>query len=772
MNILVAYDGTKEAKALLALVPAASTGNTLYSSPTNQATRDQGSAKFDHNFTDANRLSVTYFIEHVDSSNPFASTGGSNVPGFGDRGTTRYQNLIARDTHTFSANVFNEFRASFHRRGTIGVVPQNVSKLKDLGITGINADDPAAEGTPWVAISGFSSYGNSIQGPQARADNTFQYLDNLNWNKGRHYFKFGGEFRTYAQNQLFTFINNGYIYIDGSGVAEGLVNPIAGLSSPLADFANGFATVFYQNNSNRQGYRTRGTSFFAQDDWKISRNFTLNYGVRWEYNGGLKELADRTLSFHPGQQSTVYPTAPKGMVYPGDTGVTRSTYGEDLNNWAPRVGIAWDVLGNGKLSIRAGYGIFYDAPISELTLQFLGVPPYGLQPAIYYTMYKDPYVTSLYNPMANPFPFKASKPGDRVDYTAFGTLGFTIMDPGFRTPYGQQGNWQLQYQLAKDWLIEAGYSWSSGVKLLTRREMNPGVPGVGSNSGNVDPRRVYNQNNPLNDAFGGAVFGGITLQTSDANSNYNALQAMITKRYSSGLTMTHAYTWGHAIDNASGLRSNVRYNNAAADRGNADHDVRHRYVMTYQYELPLLKDQKGVLGKALGGWAISGITTFATGQPFNIVEGEDRSLTGAGADRPDYIGGNVLFYDPRGVANVAGKANAYFDGTGGGTGAAATNPYFRRVGSSASWSAGAGRFGNLGRNVFHGPGLNNFDFSVGKRFKLAETHTLEFKTEMFNLWNHVMFANPTADISSVNFGRITAAQVEPRLIQFNLKYWF
>jgi len=326
--------------------------------------------------------------------------------------------------------------------------------------------------------------------------------------------------------------------------------------------------------------------------------------------------------------------------------------------------------------------------------------------------------------------------------------------------------------LAKDWLIEAGYSWSSGVKLLSRREINPGVPGVGSNSGNVDPRRVYNLNNPLNDAFGGAVFGGITLQGSDANSNYNALQAMITKRYSSGLTMTHAYTWGHAIDNASGLRSNIRYNNAAADRGNADHDVRHRYVMTYQYELPVLKDQKGVLGKAFGGWAISGITTFATGQVFNIVEGEDRSLTGAGADRPDYIGGNVVFYDPRGVANVAGKANAYFDGTGGGTGSAATNPFFRRVGSAASWSSGAGRFGNLGRNVFHGPGLNNFDFSIGKRFRISEGHTLEFKTEMFNLWNHVMFSNPIADISSVNFGRITSAQVEPRLIQFNLKYWF
>lgn len=769
---LVNQYGTTAAKKLLALVPAASTGNVLYSSPTNQYRRDQGLAKFDHYFTDANRFSATYFVEQQDSVAPFAGFG-STVPGFGDTGKTRFQNLIVRDTHTFGANVFNEFRGSFHRRGQASIIPQNTTKLSALGLTGINADDPGAEGPPWVSISGFSAFGNSYQGPQARYDNTFQYMDSLSWTKGKHYLKFGGEIRTFAQNQAFTFINNGYMAITGSGVALGLTDAIPGLTRALSDFTQGFATLYAQNNANRQGYRTRAASLFAQDDWKVAPNFTLNFGLRWEYNTGLKELRDQALAFRPTQQSTVFPTAPMGMVYPGDTGIPRSTYSEDLRDFAPRVGFAWDLTGNGKLSLRGGYGIFYDAPMSELTLQFLGVQPYGLQPNLYYvTDYANPYPSSVYNPMANPFPFKPSKPGDKVDYTAFGTMALTVMDPNFKTPYGQQANLQLQYQIAKDWLIETGYVWSNGVRLLNRREINPAVPGPGASDGDTDYRRIYNVNHPRAEEWGGAVFGGITNQSSDANSNYNSLQVMLTKRFGHGLSMTNAYTWAHGIDNASGLRTNMRYNSNTADRGNSDTDVRHRYVLTYQYELPFMKDQKGVLGKVLGGWNVSGITTFQTGQPFSVTESDDRSLTGGGGDRPDWAGSSkIVYYDPRSVNAVSGRANSWFDGTGGNTDDAATSPYFRRVGSAATWEDGAGRFGNLGRNTFFAPGLNNWDFSIGKRFSLSERHKLDFRAELFNIFNHTQFGFPSSVISSATFGRITSAR-DPRLVQLSLKYWF
>jgi hypothetical protein len=771
---LITQYGVPEAKNLMALVPEANYGTNSYmAAPANKMRRDQGLGKLDYFITDANRLSVSYFREPQQTVDPIAFSG-SAVPGFGMRGSVMYENLVLRDTHTFSANVFNEFRASFHRRVSDGVYPLNTKSPQSLGLTGIIPDDASAAGPPWVAITGISAFGNTYQGPQARHDNTFQYIDNVSWTRGKHYMKFGAEFRTYAQNQVFDFLNNGYIYFDGGMVDQGYGKAIPGLSNAMADFANGQATNFAQSNSGRQGYRTRSFNWFFQDDWKVAPTVTLNFGIRYEYNNGLKELNNQAVTFRKGQQSTVWPTAPVGMVYPGDTGIPRSTYNEDKNNFAPRVGFAWDMFGNGKLSMRGGWGIFYDIAITELTLQFLGVPPYGIQTDIYDLDYKNPYPTSRYNPIPNPFPFVPAKPGTKYDYTQLAPIGITVMNPNFRTPYGQQANLQLQYQLAKDWLVETGYVLTKGTKLLRRVQLNPAIPAVGATTGNTNLRRVLNQNNPQNAAYGGAVYSGITDQRSDANSNYNSLQVSVTKRMAQGFTLTNAYTWGHAIDNSSGLRTQaggIRWNDNRADRSNSEHDVRHRYAVSYLWEFPLMKDQRGVLGKIVGGWGMSGYTVFQSGVPFNIYESTDRSLSGSGGDRPDYIGGTLAFFDPRGVANVAGKLNSYFDGTGGGTATAATSPFFRRVGSGTSYATGAGRYGNLGRNVWAGPGLNSWEWSLFKNFKITETHRLEFKVEMFNLWNHTQFFAPNVNIGSTAFGRITTAR-DPRLTQLAMKYSF
>ncbi|MFB3830046.1 MAG: TonB-dependent receptor domain-containing protein [Bryobacteraceae bacterium] len=778
LRAIINQSGTAEAKNLLALVPAANYGaSTLLSAPSNALRRDQGLAKYDHYFGDANRFSFTYFTEDQTSMDPFGF-GGSTVPGFGQQGVVRFTNLMLRDTHTLSPNLLNEFRASFHRRAQQGVMPLNKTSLKSLGITGVNPDNPAADGPPFVDLTsdGYSAWGNTYQGPQSRWDNTWQWIDNVSWNRGRHYLKFGGEIRSYAQNQLFSFLNSGYIWSDGTGVQSGFVQRIPGLSDALTDFARGYTNDFEQSTTNRQGYRTRALGFFFQDDWKVKPRFTLNIGLRWEYYQPIREVHDQVVAFRKGQQSTVFPTAPIGLLYPGDTGISRATYPSDMRDFAPRIGFAWDVFGTGKLSVRGGYGIFYDAPITELTLQFLGVPPYGTQAVVTNSFYRSPYALNMDDngkpaPLANPFPFVPVARGARYDYSQVAPIGQMFMAPDFQTPYGQQANLTLQYQIAKDWLVDTGYVWSNGVHLIGRKQFNWAIPGPGATAANTNSRRILNIGNPQNAQFGGAVWGSLRQQVTDLSSNYNGLQVMVSKRLAKGLMMTHAYTWSHAIDIASGLRGVVRADNPRADRGNADTDVRHRYVTTYLYELPFKKDQRGVLGKVLGGWSVSGITTFQSGQPFDIFESTDRSLTGIGDDRPNYIGGQVAFFDPRGTANVPGKLNAYFDGTGGGTSTAAANPFFRRVGSGTSWALGAGSWGNLGRNVFHGPGLNNFDFSVFKKFRVSEKHSVEFATQIFNLWNHVQFNNPSGNIGSSTFGRITGAR-DPRLTQFALKYLF
>ena len=769
--------GTPEARALLALIPAANSGSTLFSSASNSLDRDQFSIRGDHRFSDNNSMFITFFNEDQVFTDPFAF-GGSTIPGFGTTGELRFTNVVVSDFHTFSPRTVNEFRFSWHQRDTLSVIPLNRTSPAELGIQGVIPDDPNAAGPPRIDITGFTTFGNTIQGPQGRDDNTFQFVNNVSHNHGNHHFKFGGEYRNYYQNQVFDFINNGlYVFTGDMGAIFGLPN-IPGLNGALSDFARGLPIQYIQNSAGSPRYETQSYNAFLQDDWKIRPNLTINLGVRYELDKPLVDSENRVNTFRLGQQSTVFPTAPLGMVFPGDAGIPDSTYPTDKNNFGPRVGFAWDIRGDGKLALRAGYGLYYDTVISETTLQFLTAPPFAIQPFSVCTTIDNPFENPEFGDICSPsitqpFPFTPAQPGDPFDFAALGTISMTINDPDFKTPYSHQYNMNIQWEFMKNYLLEVGYVGTMGINLLTRREINPASvrAGFANNAGDADPRRLFNQGHPDLDAFGGAVFSNITNQETSANSNYNSLQVTVSKRFSDGLYFQNAYTWSHCIDNSSGLRSNTRFNDPRADRGNCDQDIRHRNVLSYIYELPLYKDQKGFTGKVLGGWQISGVTTLQTGTPFNITEPTDRSLSGAGSDRPDFVGGTVQFFNPRNTDTTLGGPNRSFNGTGGGTGTAATNPFFRRVGSGTSLAAGAGRFGSFGRNVFHGPGDIIFDFTMMKRTRVGENKILEFRSEFFNIFNHANFGNPNGSIGSVNFGRITTTRNE-RLVQFALKFSF
>ncbi len=781
---LIEANGVPGAVAAMKLVPRATTANTYFGALGNKLDRDQGMARIDHRLTDKNTLSGTYFIESVRQFSPLAF-GGSALPGFGTLDLTRYQNIILRDTHAFTPTIMNDFRAAYHRRGSPSVTPVNTTSPASLGFAGIIPDDAAAAGPPFFDLASGINWGNTYQGPQSRFDNTYQYADTVSWIKGAHALKFGVDFKTYQQNQLFDFINNGYVGFDGGGTDNGLVTKIIpGLPSDMNDFANGFSSDFEQSNSGRQGYRDKFFHVFTQDDWKIRPNVTLNLGLRWEYDAPLTELNNQIVAFRPGQVTTQYKqapvpgadhpvTPPVGMVYFGDEGVTRSSYQRDLNNFAPRIGLAWDVKGTGKVVVRAGYGLFYDTPVSELSLQFLGKPPLGLQTYLAGTTdMTNPYPNAL-SPIPQPFPFHPVARGGTFDYTSVSPLGLTVMDPYFRTPYSSQWNFQVQYALAPDWLVDAAYVGSTGVKLLNRIQLNPAIITPTATSNNVDQRRVYNLALPQQSAdYGGAVYSGITDQVTNGNSNYNSLQLALTKRLTHGLMMSHSYTWAHGIDNTSSLRVNNTGNiyNSRLDRGNSDTDIRHRYVAALTYDLPFFRDRKGLMRQAFGGWNVGSVVSVQTGIPFNISDSSDRTLTGTvGGVRPDYISGDVTFVDPR--ENLFGKQNSYFDGTGGGTATGAGNPYFRRVGSGLSVAQGAGRFGTMGRNVFSGPGLFQADLSVAKTFSVTERQKLTFRAEIFNVFNHTNFLNPSGNIASASFGRVTAAR-DPRLSQLTLRYEF
>lgn len=767
-------NGVPEAKALLALLPRALQGNVFLSAPADALNRNQGVARIDHYFTSANKLSGTYFIEQADASNPLHGT--SPVPGFGINSNTRIQNGILRDTHTFGASLFNEFRAAFNRNSAPAGIPQNRTTLASLGLRGVIPAAPQYEGPPSVSVTGFAGFGNSIFLPQIYTTTTYHLANQLSWIRGKHTVKFGGEHRRFVHNHEFHAFANGIISIDGNGTALGAVtNRIPGLTNALNDFANGFATAFVQGATGTpRALRSNSTYFFAQDDFRVTQRLTLNLGLRWEYNSPLIDANDRVAAFRPGQQSTAYPSAPVGLAYPGDAGITRSTYNADYNNFAPRFGLAWDVLGNGKLAIRAGYGLFFENPMTILTLQFLTTPPFAIQPTVLFTRYADPWASSTVSPIPQPMPFTPPAPGQNFNFRNVAPISLAgVMDPDYATPYVHNWNLQTQYQLRKDLVFELGYVGSASHRLTQRRDLNPGIVGPGATAQNLDSRRVFNVSHPQRALYNNAPFARLTNQLTDANANYHSMQVALNKRFSGGLQMTHAYTWGHAIDNASDLSANARTDNQKAERGNATFDVRHRYVGTVIYELPFYRKASGFKGNVLGGWGVATILTLQTGAPFDIIEPEDRSLLGVGAtNRPDYVSGQLQFFDPRAVSAVPDRPNSYFDGTGSGTPTASGSPFFRRVGTGGSFALGAGRFGNLGRNVFHGPGLNNWDVAVFKSVRIREIHQIQFRTEFFNFANHAQFAAPNASIASPLFGRVTGTQVNPRILQLSLRYQF
>ena len=764
--------GTPEARALIGLLPSATEGNTLFSNLQSDLDRDQVLFKIDHHFSAANRLAVTYVREDSNDISPSLGLGGSiAIPGFEWSNQFRTQNLIVRDTHSFGPNLFHEFRVALQRVNSNIFNPVNPVPPSSLGLDGIVPDLPDKASAPLVIIVGFSQFGD-LGLPLGSQETTLQFIDNVSWTRGRHALKFGGNFASRPLDRTTSALNNGLFLFDGGGVANGLVPPIEGLSPALNDLAGGFTTLYQQGSAADVEGRTSSTNLFLQDDWKVKSNLTFNLGLRWEFNKGLTETRDRVGAFRPGQQSVIFPDAPEGLVYPGDEGISRSTYDEDWNNFGPRFGLAWDLLGNGRLAVRGGYGLFYALADYDLEFNRTRTAPYTINKRVFFTDLADPWGGALFTPGPQPFPHVPPEPGGSFDFASLAPITLWGMDRNLTTPYTQQWSLQVQYELLPNWLLEVGYVGSNGVKLYSLREANPAVPGPGANTGNTEARRVLNQGHPQSEQFGGTPFSNILTYRNDRNSNYNSLQTNLTKRFSRGFQMTHAYTWSHAIDSASDQATRDRPDDGRSRRGHAGHDRRHVYVGTYVYELPWYQSQTGPLGKLLGGWGVSGMTMLRSGAAFNVSEGGGRCLCGvSGVGTPDYIGGEIAFHDPRSTNAVPGRPNSWFDGSGGGTPTAGANPHFRRVGSAPVYELGAGRFGNFGRNVLRGPGFVNWQMAAFKRTKITESQSLEFRAEFFNLFNQAQFQNPEGSIGSVNFGRVLET-FDPRFIQLSLRYMF
>jgi Carboxypeptidase regulatory-like domain/TonB-dependent Receptor Plug Domain/TonB dependent receptor len=754
------------------------TGNFI-SSPLQTDATDQFLVKVDQHLRTSDNLSARYSRTRIDTFFPFTpGQSGTNIPGYGVNDTGADHLVAISYTRVLSPRTLNEARLGF-TRSNILLTTQAGPQAATFGFnTGWPAGSPLNLGNiPQLAFSGgfvsgsaaVTNLGGGIDQPNRTAINTYQVVDNLSHTTARHAYKVGGDIRYTQLNRLYDLAFGGQITFGGALNTAGPGG--TNVPNALIDFAEGLSNGALQFvGDSHRNFRTTSYAVFAEDSFKLRRNLTLNYGVRYELNTVLHEAHGRLSSFWPQNFKTfLNPADPtiqgnldalraSGLVLQSDV---ESVYDPDHNNVAPRVGIAWDIFGTGKTVLRSGYGVFYETIIGNIPGN---------------VMLNPPFLPDFFNPF----------PGWPNAFAPSGFPVLTVAAKNLPTPYAQHYNLEIQHELPGRALLELAYVGTAGTKLPRFRQIDQayitpqqlqnltpdletrlvimGLPQpvaqlLASNVGNPNFNTIPLIPNVARTPY----FGYAQLFTAEdtISSNYNSLQAKLDKRFSHGLSFLGAYTWSHSIDGASvffGSGANAttifpqdNYN-LKAERGNSDFDIRQRLSLSFLYELSTPQSVPKALGQ---GWQVGGILSLQTGQPFSVLTGQDNSSTGLGNDRPDLIG----------------DANA---------GPHTVQQWF----NTAAFVPNAPlTFGNAGRNIVVGPGYRDFDFSILKNTKIGERGNVQFRAELFNIFNHPSFALPSNILAAPNFGTLfqtpDAAQNNvglgsggPRLIQFAVKVSF
>jgi hypothetical protein len=776
---------------LLKYIPAPNLpGNVFSTSAYNQRLNDDKIGERVDANTRWGTIFAYYSFDNYNENNPYPTAqGGANVPGFNALNTGRAQLATLGDTKTFGATAVNEFRLSYTRdandlgkpAGGLGVSLASQGFVTGAGTLGIVPLAPQSQGVENMFFNNFTIGSDPDEFHQI--NNDFEVNDNFFKVVGSHAIKFGGQF-DYAQI-------NTYPYADLNG-SFNFFGTETGVD--FADFLLGIASQYTQNDLRPFYGRNKYAGLYVQDTWRITSNLTLNYGLRWDRNEPWYEKYNNTMTFIPGEQSVVFPTAPAGIVYPGDPGVSRTLAPPGNLDFAPRIGLAYSpnvsqdsllgkiIGGPGKTSIRAGYGIFYAAIAGETLGLISDNAPYGYTytspaPPLFTTPFIDAATGNVegqrFPSQLAPLNASASNPDPNIDFSQFEPIG-TI--PGYKTtntiPYTESYMLSLQRQLGNNTLATLNYVGNQSHHLLVLEAANPGNPALClslSQPNEVAPGSAtcgpFGENGVYTSASGQAIngtrgpfgpnFGSISYQTSIGNSDFNALEASL--HHSSARTqLLISYTYSKSIDQASNLGDQVDPFDPNLTRGLSSFDMRQNFVASYSYKLPLER-LFHVANRLTEGWSISGITRYATGFPVTFYNYEDTSLLGTqgngvnnlAVDELEYTAGPLdLNHNPR-------NGNAYFN-------------------TSLFSLPPLGSVGNSGRRMFSGPGIDNYDLTVQKNVKLTESKLLEIRLEAFNAFNHAQFYGPNSvdgNITSATFGHVVSAAA-PRLVQLAMKMVF
>ena len=769
-------------------------GNSYQFNPLQSGSQDQGIARVDHNFGPKDALWTSLFFEDSPTTSTLPAHGAT-LPGFGELDKKAYKQATADWTHTFSSNLLNEFRLSYLRYNYAAVYPENPTLPSSVGFTGVNPQYPAGAGIPLIALTGYFNLGFSPSGPQPRVDENYELTDSVSKVVGNHTLKVGFDGKRYNIDNPYTSFNNGAFNFGAAGSYT--------TGDPGADFLLGIPDSFQQQSGGWIVARSYEYYTYAQDSWKIRQNLTINYGAGYQIDTPLVNQhfgSEDVNCFRPGQQSTIFPTAPQGLLFPGDTGCSSSGYYNHYDHIAPRFGFAYSPGSdaNKRFVIRGGFGVYFDRTEEELALQNLSAPPfaltsYGISSALAGASpsFANPYqdiATGQSTP--NPFPFTPATRGSNVDFSAYEPFDINVIDPNFTAPSVMNFNFNVQRELPGAMVLQAGYVGSLGRHLELTYEGNPISPAGQAECATdqycIQNRAFQHVDYPSHALYEpGNIFASVGTQASVGNSSYNSLQVSLNKRLSHGLSFLASYTWSHSIDDTSGYESTslgyrgVDPYNYGANRGDSSFDARQRLVVSYDYELPHVSRlmYNTITHYALDGWHLAGITTLQTGFPIMVADTGFRSLscdalTFYGCpDTPNAVA-PVTTLNPRtssAVNTAVNPANT------------TALPYYWFNPNDFALEP-IGTLGNEGRNNFHGPGINNTDLSLSKRFEFhtEQRRWIELRLEGYNIFNHTQFSpigvtglgsGVYGDINSSNFGRVLAA-APGRTVQLGAKIYF
>ncbi|MDQ1472302.1 MAG: hypothetical protein QOJ99_3782, partial [Bryobacterales bacterium] len=697
-------------------VPLPNLGTNTYVTP-QPAPKDSNQylGRLDHEFSATDRMYARYIF-----NDDFLFSPAGNLANWGINQNFKRQGIVVGETHLFSPNLINTVSFAFNRVYSYIVQTPDFT-WSDLGAN-IPAASPATHSWQNLTVSGYFSAVTGTFWDLGR--NTFNVSDGLSWIRGRHSIKFGTQISRYHVDQINEFFSRFGGTFNGFATGDAVADLMLGRLNTLREVSvlgNNLTQLLPQ--------------FYATDDIRVTSRLTVNLGVRYQPDLHFTEASGKESAFRPGQRSSIFPNAPLGLLFKGDSQLPPNVIHNGLANFAPRVGFAWDVAGNGKTAVRGGYGIFYDDFASIRLNRFPLIQPFVLDISLFDVSLSDPFNGK------SPFPFTPpSTPEQKKAFQFITPAATTSFNPDFSTPYAQQWNFNIQRQLPFDMVVTAAYVGSKSSRLFGSHNLNPAINGPGATVGNTQARRIYQQ------------FGTIEEESTLGYSQYHSFQLTVNRRYAHGFTLLGSYTFSKDIGLTSsqgeGSLGTRDPNNWNLDKGLMSTDRTHIVAISSVWELPTSYRNR-ILNHALGGWELTGIYTASSGAPLTVRTGVDRSLNGQNLDTADVLGG----WGIQGSRTRQQELTQWFK-------------------TSAFTLPAVGSVGNSGIDIVRGPAVSNLDLALFRNFRVKEGMRLQFRAEYFNILNHTVLGNPNTTLTSSNFGRILSTATPPRVGEMGLKLSF